>query len=85
MKSEMKRQAWDAKQAGLAETTTTVPVLWTQEDAAKYLGKSPKWFERDRWTGPTIPYLKVGRSVRYRAADVVAAVEAGLVQAEVAA
>ena len=68
------------EQRTLAETTTTVPVLWTQEEAAKYLGKSPKWFERDRWTGPTIPYLKVGRSVRYRATDVVAAAEAGLVE-----
>ena len=69
----------------ITETTTTVPVLWTQEQAAESLGKSPKWFERDRWTGPTIPYLKIGRSVRYRAADVVAAAEAGMVKAEVAA
>ena len=74
-----------ASTAPLAETTTTVPVLWTQEEAAKYLKKSPKWFERDRWTGPTIPYLKVGRSVLYRAADVVARAEAGLVKSEEAA
>ncbi|SNT38149.1 helix-turn-helix domain-containing protein [Tropicimonas sediminicola] len=65
----------------LAETTATVPVLWTEDQAAEYLNKSVKWFQRDRWVGPTIPYLKVGRSVRYRAADVVAYVEAGLVEA----
>lgn len=52
-------------------TTVAVPVLWSQKDAAEYLGVSQKWLERDRWAGPTIPYAKVGRGVRYRASDVV--------------
>lgn len=52
-------------------TTTTVPVLWDQRQTAEYLDVSPKWLERDRWQGATIPYLKVGRAVRYRAADVI--------------
>jgi hypothetical protein len=63
-------------QTPIAETVTTVPVLWTQRQAAEYLGKSEKWLEADRWRGATIPYIKLGRAVRYRAADVVAYVEA---------
>ena len=61
-----------------AETVMTVPVLWTQRQAAEYLGKSEKWLEADRWRGATIPYVKLGRAVRYRAADVVAYVEANM-------
>lgn len=56
----------------IAHTTVAVPVLWSQKAAAEYLGVSQKWLERDRWVGPTIPYAKVGRGVRYRASDVVA-------------
>ncbi|MFP1645694.1 helix-turn-helix domain-containing protein [Pontitalea aquivivens] len=66
--------------ATIAETVATVPVLWTQRQAAEYLGKSEKWFERDRWAGATIPYVKVGRAVRYRAADVVAYVQANMIE-----
>ena len=65
-------------QTPIAETTVSVPVLWTQRQAAEYLGKSEKWLERDRWVGATIPYVKLGRAVRYRAADVVAYVEANM-------
>lgn len=62
------------------ETVTTVPVLWTQRQVAEYLGKSEKWLERDRWIGATIPFVKVGRAVRYRAADVVAYVHANMIE-----
>ena len=55
----------------MKETMQTVPVLLDQMEASKYLGVSHKWLERDRWMGPTIPYLKVGRSVRYKASDIV--------------
>ena len=65
-------------QTPIAETVTTVPVLWTQRQAAEYLGKSEKWLEADRWRGATIPYVKLGRAVRYRATDVVAYVEANM-------
>lgn len=69
----------------LTEMTTTVPVLWDQDRTAKYLGVSPKWLERDRWKGATIPYVKIGRSVRYRAADVIEYVEKHAVPCEVGA
>jgi hypothetical protein len=52
-----------------------VPVLLTQAEAARIICKSEKWFERDRWAGPTVPYVKLGRSVRYRAADLAAYIE----------
>lgn len=58
------------------ETTATLPALMDQRAAADYLGISTKKLERDRWVGPTIPYIKIGRSVRYRAADLAAYVEA---------
>lgn len=59
----------------ITETTVTVPVLWTPRQAADYLGKSESFLENDRWKGPTIPYIKVGRAVRYRASDVMAYLE----------
>lgn len=34
--------------------------------AARFLGVSKAFLERDRWDGPTIPFVKVGaRAVRY--------------------
>ena len=65
----------------ITQTTVTVPVLWDQKQTAEYLGVSHKWLERDRWVGARIPYVKVGRGVRYRAADVVAFVEQNSVTA----
>ena len=44
--------------------------LLTTADAAKFLGLSKAFLERDRWAGAKIPFLKVGsRAVRYRAED----------------
>ncbi|WP_412505333.1 helix-turn-helix domain-containing protein [Roseovarius sp. SYSU LYC5161] len=62
-------------QTEITTTTATVPVLLTQEEAARIINKSPKWLERDRWAGPTVPYVKLGRSVRYRIADLLAYIE----------
>ena len=40
--------------------------LLTTREAARYLGMSPSFLERDRWAGAQIPYVRVGaRSVRY--------------------
>lgn len=40
------------------------------KEAASYLGVSVAFLERDRWAGPTIPFVRVGsRAVRYRLAD----------------
>jgi len=62
-------------QPEITTTTATVPVLLTQDEAARIINKSPKWLERDRWAGPTVPYVKLGRSVRYRVADLLAYIE----------
>ena len=59
-----------------------MPALMTQEQAAKYLGKSVQWFERCRWAGEGIPYIKIGRSVRYRATDLIEYLEQNTVQTE---
>ncbi|MHC0054143.1 helix-turn-helix domain-containing protein [Actibacterium sp. D379-3] len=56
-------------------TTHTVPALMNQDEAARILGVSPKWLERDRWAEKKLPYVKIGRGVRYRAADVNAFIE----------
>ena len=40
--------------------------LVTTKEAARFLGVSPAFLERDRWRGARIPFVKVGtRSVRY--------------------
>ena len=59
-------------QTSITQATVEVPALWDTYQTAEYLKVSPKWLERDRWKGATIPYVKVGRSVRYRASDVLA-------------
>lgn len=44
--------------------------LLTTEQAARYLGVSKAFLERDRWAGARIPFLKIGsRAVRYRISD----------------
>ena len=40
--------------------------LLTTKEAARFLGVSCAFLERDRWKGAQIPFVKVGtRSVRY--------------------
>ena len=44
--------------------------LFTTKEAARYLGVSKAFLERDRWAGARIPFIKVGnRAVRYRLDD----------------
>ena len=44
--------------------------LLTTRDAARYLGVSMAFLERDRWAGARIPFIKIGsRAVRYRLSD----------------
>jgi len=44
--------------------------LLSTPDAAKYLGVSAAFLERDRWAGARVPFIRVGnRAVRYRLAD----------------
>jgi len=40
--------------------------LMTTKEAARYLGVSAAFLERDRWAGARIPFVKVGsRAIRY--------------------
>lgn len=40
--------------------------LLTTKEAARYLGVSEAFLERDRWAGARIPFVKIGaRAVRY--------------------
>lgn len=61
------------------EQNITMPNILTQKQAAEYLGFSEKKLERDRWCERRIPFVKMGRHVRYRASDLVAYVESNLV------
>ncbi len=41
-------------------------ILLTTKQAAKYLGMSEAFLERDRWAGARIPFVRMGaRAVRY--------------------
>lgn len=46
--------------------------------AAQYLGLSKNWLAKLRMTGEGPPYLKLGRLVRYRRADLMRWAEQGL-------
>jgi hypothetical protein len=49
--------------------------LATTAQTAAYLNCSEALLERRRWDGTGIPYLKIGRAVRYRKSDVLAYLE----------
>lgn len=50
--------------------------LLTTKEAAKYLGVSRSFLERDRWAGATIPFIKLGnRAVRYQQEELEAFIE----------
>lgn len=57
-------------------TEVIFPSLLDQKQLAEYLGKSIAWCERSRWDGTGPNYIKIGRAVRYRAADVIAWLDA---------
>ena len=41
--------------------------LLTTREAARFLGMSESFLERDRWEGARIPFIRVGkRAVRYK-------------------
>lgn len=53
-----------------AQSITPAAGLINQDAAALFLGFSPKTLAKDRCTREIgIPYVKMGRSVRYRLAD----------------
>lgn len=44
--------------------------LLTTKEAARFLGVSKAFLDRDRWAGARIPFIRVGsRAVRYRLED----------------
>lgn len=46
--------------------SSAIPALLTTKQAARILGVSASFLERDRWEGARIPFVKVGaRAVRY--------------------
>ena len=50
--------------------------LLTEKEAAALLNCSIHKLQRDRRIGSPIPYLKIGRSVKYRQSDIEAYLEA---------
>lgn len=64
------------------QQTIQMPVLLNPMQAAQDLGCSPQKLERDRWCERQIPYVKLGRHVRYRAADLEKYVNENLVNGE---
>lgn len=55
----------------MTDTAHTLPdPLWTQRQTAEYLGKVERTLERWRRDGVGPRYLRVGRTIRYRRADV---------------
>lgn len=53
--------------------------LLNTAQAAKYLGISIAFLERDRWAGAKIPFIKIGsRAVRYRLRDLDAYIQTRL-------
>jgi FMN phosphatase YigB (HAD superfamily) len=40
--------------------------LIDERAAARILGMSTAWLQRDRWAGATVPFVRMGRAIRYR-------------------
>lgn len=49
---------------------TNMEILLNQKQVAAMLGMSEAWMEQGRFKGTGIPYIKIGRAVRYRPIDV---------------
>ena len=44
--------------------------LLTTKEAARFLGMSEAFLERDRWAGAEVPFVRIGsRAVRYKLSD----------------
>jgi FMN phosphatase YigB (HAD superfamily) len=40
--------------------------LIDERAAARMLGMSTAWLQRDRWAGASVPFVRMGRAIRYR-------------------
>jgi hypothetical protein len=47
-------------------------VLWDEKSVAQYLGVSVEFLQQDRHGKKRIPFVKIGRAVRYDPGDVLA-------------
>lgn len=50
--------------------------LLNQKQVAEWVCMSEAWMEQARFRGTGIPYIKIGRAVRYRSEDVQAYIDA---------
>lgn len=57
--------------------------LLTQKEVAEWIGMSEAWLEMCRFKGKGIPYIKIGRSCRYRTSDVQAWLDKHFVAANI--
>jgi excisionase family DNA binding protein len=60
-------------------TKTNLDELLTPREVAEYLGTSESVLAVDRYHGRGLPYVRVGRRIRYRAKDIAAYLDANTV------
>jgi hypothetical protein len=60
----------------------TIRNLLDEKEAAEILGLSVQTLRNDRATKRRIPYVKIGKSVRYKVEDIAAVIEAGRIAGE---
>lgn len=65
-----------AKQQDTGTVTASPPALRTTAEAAAYLKLKPSTMEQHRWKGGGVPFVRIGRSVRYRQSDLDAFIDA---------
>jgi len=53
--------------------------LLTQAQVVEWTGMSPAWFEMNRYKGVGIPYVKMGRAIRYKTSEIRRWIEANVV------
>lgn len=63
----------------MVDTASADVELWTEERTAAQLDITPGSLRQDRHRGIGLPYVRLGRRVRYRAADVAAYLAANTV------
>ncbi len=60
----------DVERTVYFELLGSIMELLTTKQAAKYLGVSMAFLERDRWAGAQVPFVRIGsRTVRYLKSD----------------
>ena len=60
-------------------TQTNLDELFTEREAAEYLGTTQGVLQVDRHMGRGLPYVRIGRRIRYRLKDIRAYLDANTV------